>query len=637
MLPPTTRRNALARAWQGCAALLLLALVAGPIYSAQAQTPTFDDEDYEPFQNTWIRTDMPVRDGVVSRTWMWGPKDYWKIDIEPYAEAPGGERQVIYFDKSRMEVTNPSADEDSIWYVTNGLLVVELVSGRVQVGDNAFEKRTPAAVNVAGDAKDRNGPTYDTFGSVLNGPARSVGTLITERIDRDGNVTNDPTLAAHNVAVGRYAAETDHSVAAPFWSFMNSSGLVYRNGSYVNDSLFLSPFYATGLPIAEAYWAEVQVGGVPTDVLIQCFERRCLTYTPENAPGWQVEAGNVGLHYFNWRYKDIGAQDDDESPAETPDPTPTPTPEPEPEPEPEPVIETDELIFYNAANGSVNFSEVNANGGTSTQATLLVRKGFTHVVPIDFTGDGKKSLLFHRESDGYREYWEINENGKFAQVGSPSNWTGGPWSHLVPFDADGDGNDELLFYRASTGGVNFSEVRSTGGTKTQAGMNAGTGFTHVVPIDFDGDGKDAILFHRQSDGYREYWEITADGKFAQVTNPSKWTGGPWSHLLPVDVDGDGNEELIFYNADNGNVNYSEVRSTGGTKTQDTTRVNVGYDHVVAIDSDGDGKDELLFHHEASGIREYHEISEDGEIVPVSDGIWSGGPWSHIVSMDAIEG
>ena len=27
-----------------------------------------------------------------------------------------------------------------------------------------------------------------------------------------------------------------------------------------------------------------------------------LTYTPDNAIGWQVEAGNVGHHYFEWRY-----------------------------------------------------------------------------------------------------------------------------------------------------------------------------------------------------------------------------------------------------------------------------------------------------------------------------------------------
>jgi DNA-binding beta-propeller fold protein YncE len=39
---------------------------------------------------------------------------------------------------------------------------------------------------------------------------------------------------------------------------------------------------------------------------MQCFERRCLTYTPDNSAGWQVEAGNVGQHYYAWRYADDG-------------------------------------------------------------------------------------------------------------------------------------------------------------------------------------------------------------------------------------------------------------------------------------------------------------------------------------------
>jgi hypothetical protein len=38
------------------------------------------------------------------------------------------------------------------------------------------------------------------------------------------------------------------------------------------------------------------------DVLIQCFQRRCLTYTPSNPDGWRVEAGNIGQHYYAWRY-----------------------------------------------------------------------------------------------------------------------------------------------------------------------------------------------------------------------------------------------------------------------------------------------------------------------------------------------
>jgi hypothetical protein len=47
----------------------------------------------------------------------------------------------------------------------------------------------------------------------------------------------------------------------------------------------------------------VKVDGYYRDVLIQAFERRVLTYTPDNPPGWQVEAGNVGQHYYQWRYE----------------------------------------------------------------------------------------------------------------------------------------------------------------------------------------------------------------------------------------------------------------------------------------------------------------------------------------------
>jgi len=66
----------------------------------------------------------------------------------------------------------------------------------------------------------------------------------------------------------------------------------------------------TGYPIAEAYWTNVNVAGTPHLVLLQCFERRCLTYTPDNAPGWQVEAGNVGQHYYRWRHGEPNPTED---------------------------------------------------------------------------------------------------------------------------------------------------------------------------------------------------------------------------------------------------------------------------------------------------------------------------------------
>jgi hypothetical protein len=57
-----------------------------------------------------------------------------------------------------------------------------------------------------------------------------------------------------------------------------------------------------GYPISEPYWTKVKVGGVEKDVLVQAFQRRVLTYTPTNPEGWKVEMGNVGRHYYWWRY-----------------------------------------------------------------------------------------------------------------------------------------------------------------------------------------------------------------------------------------------------------------------------------------------------------------------------------------------
>ena len=294
-----------------------------------------------PFRETWERPDRPVMEGQANRTWMWGPEAFTDAMSEQYAESPGGERTVQYFDKSRMEITDPDADQSASWYVTNGLLVVEMMSGKMQIGNDHFVQHEPALVNVAGDADDSTGPTYTTFSLVADEPARGEGSVITERLDRSGNIVDDGSLAARSVTAGRYVPETDHTVAGPFWSFMNAEGLIYQDGQYQTDALFPNPFYATGYPVSEAYWAEVKVGGTYKDVLIQAFERRVLTYTPDNPEGWQVEAGNVGMHYYSWRYTQDGSEQPDPTPmpTEEPDPTPEPSPTPDPSPTPSPTPE----------------------------------------------------------------------------------------------------------------------------------------------------------------------------------------------------------------------------------------------------------------------------------------------------------
>jgi Tol biopolymer transport system component len=272
------------------------------------------------FWRTWVRHDRVVTEGGGPRTWMWGPAAVSGPRIEPYVEgtlADGtpGYRLVQYFDKSRMEITVPDADPTSEWFVTNGLLVVELVTGRLQLGHASFDERQPAEVNVAGDPEDASGPpggptppTYASFGRVLDIRPDQGNLVISTGIQRDGTFYTYDRFAHYAVRTLQYVPATRHWVAAPFWAFMTSSGDVFvpsgegTEGSIVTGPLFGDPFYAVGLPITEAYWTVTKVAGTYKDVLVQCFERRCLTYTPDNPPAWQVEAGNVGRHYYRWRY-----------------------------------------------------------------------------------------------------------------------------------------------------------------------------------------------------------------------------------------------------------------------------------------------------------------------------------------------
>ena len=112
-------------------AFILFALVCVPFSQAATQFAKAGDSgsSVEIFQRVWNRTDLPVDEGVVSRTWMWG-STVSAVISEPYAESPDGTREVQYFDKSRMEITHPDGDPDSVWYVTNGLLVIEMITGR---------------------------------------------------------------------------------------------------------------------------------------------------------------------------------------------------------------------------------------------------------------------------------------------------------------------------------------------------------------------------------------------------------------------------------------------------------------------------------------------------------------------------
>lgn len=254
---------------------------------------------------TWAPADLPVEEQLVGRTWLWGP-NVIATGFETYQDAPEGQRMVRYYDKARMEITDPLDDRDAPWYVTNGLLAQELISGQLQTGDTTFAFRGSAGVAVAGDPDDPVAPTYSDLKGLLDAGPADDSALLVSTVDGAGRVGVNSSLAAYGVYAAEHVPQTNHQIASVFWDYLNSEGLIYQDGEFVTGQLFDPIFFATGLPITEAYWTRVRVAGERVDVLVQCFERRCLTYTPSNAAEWRVEMGNVGLHYYRWRYESNG-------------------------------------------------------------------------------------------------------------------------------------------------------------------------------------------------------------------------------------------------------------------------------------------------------------------------------------------
>jgi hypothetical protein len=194
-----------------------------------------------------------------------------------------------------MEINNAMADRSSEWYVTSGLLTIELVTGRVQVGGNAFETLEPADIPVAGDLDrvDPSTPYYADYTSDrLDRTADRTGESVTTQFQRgQGDLQITPPAPVMNAA---YDDATGHNVADVFTTYFDHD----------LKEMGLNSLFVMGHPISEPYWINVRFGGQQRLVLVQLFERRALTYNPENPDGWTVEFANIGLHYYRWRYHD---------------------------------------------------------------------------------------------------------------------------------------------------------------------------------------------------------------------------------------------------------------------------------------------------------------------------------------------
>ena len=263
------------------------------------------------FQQLWQYSDKVVAEVPgAGRSFTWGPNVFGTLQ-EDYVEGTGGKRQVEYFDKSRMEL---GADGK---LVTNGLLTKELVTGNRQDGNNKYTQLAPSPIQIAGDDNGSGGnqlaPTYASFNNVVSlnpGQNRAddkVGGSVRLTIDHTGTVGMLPIgtgTATIPTILTAYEPVFSHNIPKAFVDFMQLTGKVWNGTNYLTGQVYTANPTANvlGYAISEPYWTQAVVAGKPQPVMVQLFERRVLTYTASNPVGFQVEMGNIGQHYYQWRY-----------------------------------------------------------------------------------------------------------------------------------------------------------------------------------------------------------------------------------------------------------------------------------------------------------------------------------------------
>lgn len=274
-----------------CILLLALAVLSsassGPV-AVRAAAPTGFASPL--FQQLWVRTDGPVAAGEVQRSWLWGPEPGQALTEQTVSN---DSVQVQYFDKARMELNPVVTDPDSPWRVTTGLLVAELAG---LVGPS---KGTPADLVVAGDTVAAN-PRYSDFFPALFARAQdNTGRAAQLKMPARGKPLVTVPMTVTNTT---YISETGHNIPSVFWDYLNSRGTVRGADGSAGEAALFDWLYVMGYPISEPYWATLSVGGKQELALIQLFQRRVLTYVPSFDAGWQVQMGNTGATYFDWRY-----------------------------------------------------------------------------------------------------------------------------------------------------------------------------------------------------------------------------------------------------------------------------------------------------------------------------------------------
>lgn len=194
--------------------------------------------------------------------------------------------------------------------------------------------------------------------------------------------------------------------------------------------------------------------------------------------------------------------------------------------------------------------------------------------------------------------------------------------------------DELVFVN-SKGAVTTYNV---GVGQYKLGSKRGTtkwstSWTTVTAIDVNGDGRDEMLFYNSKTGKYNIRKVNTKG---QVTGAAirkgTWAKG-WTSIAAVNFQADANDEIVFYNSKTGKLASYNVGKTGNLGKQLTNRtVAKNWTSVFAYTMAGKYKtDNITFYNSKTGEYAMYGATSKGNLgTKRSQGTWAKG-WTSITT------
>jgi hypothetical protein len=217
----------------------------------------------------------------------------------------------------------------------------------------------------------------------------------------------------------------------------------------------------------------------------------------------------------------------------------------------------------------------------------------------DLNGDQRADVIWRNPSTGIVSAW-LMDAGNVIEQGALAPALSSSWQFLGAGDIDGDGKGDCLFRNSNSGEV-LGWIMNGLALISSATIGNASSNTFLGIGDLDGDGKDDLLWRTNANrivGWKMNGLTVASN--AEISNTT-FVGTNWGVAGMPDLDGDGRADVLWRNANNGNVAAWFMnglsRVGGGTVT---TSVSNNWAIIGTSDLNADGKDDLLWRNVGSG-------------------------------------